>query len=246
MIRSMRTALRRLALGCLVTTLLAVAGPSRAGTLVLEFDLSTSTSAVIISPGVLSGPRDAAGSLKLTLTGVNSDGSLQQGASEAFLSDLSLTVSSIATAAMVPDFSAISTDALTQTGTARGVFDGMRIVFDAGQIVGQHDASDVCQGALCALLFTVERPDGPFSNMVPFAIELASVAEGAMLRGVSTFPFVLGAPQIGQTALRLRGTETRRSSVPEPGQVGLLALAGLAAAALRRSRRAAQPGVEHA
>lgn len=231
--------LKDLALGCLVATLLFVAGPTRAATLAIEFDLSASTSAVVVNPNVLTAPLEASGKLTLTFTGVGSDGSLL-GSSQAVLSGLRLTASSISTIQMVPEFSAITSDSLTQTGTALGQFDGTRVVFDPGQIAGQHDASDMCQGAICALIFSFERPDGPFANQGPFAIELASLGMpgSAMLRGQTRFPFVGGVPQIGQTILLLRGTEIRRTVVPEPSSVGLLALAGLAAAALRRSRRA--------
>jgi hypothetical protein len=234
---------RNLVLGCLVATLLAAAGPARAATLVVEFDLSASTSAIVLNPGVLTASGQSVGTLTLTFTGVGSDGSLLGPPSDAFLSDLSLMVSSTTTIPMVPDFSATSEDRLTQTGTARGQFDGMRLLFDARQIAGQHDATTLCQNPLCPVLSIIDRPDGPFANLSPFALELTSLdmPGSAMLRGTSTFPFALGAPQLNQTVLRLRGTEVRRSVVPEPAQLGLLALAALGVAALRRSRRAAQP-----
>ncbi len=247
MIRSMGTVMRRAALGGLVGLLLAAPGRGRAETLVLEFDLSRSTSSIVLNPGVLTASGQAVGSLKLTLNGVNSDGSLLGPTSEAFLSDLNLTLSSVTTIPGVPDFSARFEDRLIQTGTARGQFDGMRILFDAGQIAGQHDATTVCDSPICALVSISDRPDVAFANLGPFAIELTALGlpDSTDLRGGSTFPFTIGVPQLGQTILRLRGTD-RRSSVPEPSPVGLLALAGLGVAALRRSGRAAQPRIEDA
>ena len=240
--------IRRLLLGCLVATLLSLAGPGQAAMLTIEFDLAASTSAVAFnSVQNFTGP--SSGSLTLTLTGVNLDGSLIGGPAEASLSGLSLTTSSTSSIQGVMDFSALSTDRLTQAGTARGVFDGMRIVFDAGQIMGQDDASTLCQGPLCALLSILDRPDFAFANVVPFTLLLEPGPSGTlMLRSETFFPLSVGGPQVGQPVIRIRGTETRRVAVPEPSQVGLFALTALALATarLRRSRPAAEPRLHDA
>jgi hypothetical protein len=258
-----QTVMRRAGLGFLAV-LLWSAGPSQAGTLEIQFDLSPTTYAINIGPlptppsgqsfTLQMTPQPSVGSLLLRIDGVDGSGALLGAAANVSLMGLSLTAGAIASVAEIPidTLARLDQDVLTQAGVARGVFDGARIVFAAGQIAGQHAASSQCQGTFCAVIagFSVlGRAPGPFSNSSDFALALTLLGQpgGAMLRAEAAFPFGASGP-FASPFIRINGREVSRAFAPEPSEAGLMAtlVLALAAAARRRSRRGLEPGAQHA
>ena len=183
------------------------------------------------------------GSLVLRIDGVDGNGALLGSAANVSLMGLGLSAAALTSidGEFPPmTFARLERDTLTQSGIARGVFDGSRIVFAAGQIAGQNASEIQCGGTFCLLASFIDSGSRvtPFSNAAPFALALSFNGQTASLDAETVFPFGTGSGPVGSPLLQLNGFELSRTFVPEPSELGLLAMILLAFAGpgLRVSR----------
>src|SRR5262245_56848231 len=209
----MRRATRDGLVAGLLASVLLSAGVSLAGSLQLQFDLSPSTYALDLTAPtgftLRTDPQPSVGSLVLRIDGVDASGALLGAPASVTLMGLTLAAGALTSVDPV-GLARFDQDELTQVSSARGVFDGSRVLFAAGQIAGLHDSSTACAGSVCKAVFIPPRLDTPFSNGLAFALALSALGQpgSGLLRAETAFPFAAtGDPVVGPPLVRINGRE---------------------------------------
>ena len=241
--------LRAISLSALI--LLCVT-PARAGTLEIDFDVSSSvfvpfSSNVSVQNGMNG---TAVGSAKVVLTDVDASGvpsGLSAGGTlSSFQLDiqLMLPLSLAGGAAMVLLTGPVS---FQQMGSASGAFDGQTLSAQAGQLTARFTADVGCVSGACSAiqssLFRAERllVDDMIANALPLVFGFSGLqAVGMAALQASIADTVTTSVGVNMAIrLDLRGRETARRFVDEPSwltEASLVALALLGALAARRPR----------
>jgi hypothetical protein len=187
-------------------TLWILADSSPAGTLDVQFTLSGQVS---VSLGFNSTPGSTTGMARVVLTGVDSSGMITGPGATGTLRDVTVQTS------LMP----IGPFTFSQLAPATGPFDGAAV-------------------SIAPMTFTVRSLNGTSGAMADFSNQLAFAAQLASLGTPGAAQLMLNVtvgPDIVMTRFSLLGREVSRSFVPEPSQIGLLAMSlGLLAVCTRR------------
>jgi hypothetical protein len=236
MCRCVPEILRRSAWAAALGIALLAATPSQAS-LVLDFDLSSTTLAfggLEVSNGM---GATVSGSARIVLEGVDSRGVIIDRTAQGTLSGLDLTFNLNRPIVAGLDATLVGPIRISQIGIITGAFDGVNLRLPATGFTANLSTNVNCVGAQCPLISQVAMIMFPivqnlnFSNPADQNFGLTGLATGqAMLQGL-----VMANNSGLAVSLNLRGT------APEPVEAGLLVLGVLAlcgAAAVRGSRTA--------